>query len=111
MTGAAYVQAKHDPEVKAPLSAGVTGLSYLLSVILLALPYFLIHNIWAAFAASLLIALIILGGFIYYSSVINEKDFKREYLETVTLLMITAFGSYVFGTVMEGLLGTSVFGH
>ena len=111
MTGAAYVQAKHDPEVKAPISAGVTGISYLLSVVLLALPYFLIHNIWAAFATSLAVALAILGGFIYYSSVINNKDFLREYMETVALLMITAFGSYAFGTIMESLVGASVFSH
>ncbi len=111
MTGAAYVQAKHDPDVKAPLSAGITGISYLLSVVLLALPYFLIHDIWMAFAASLAIALAILGSFIYYSSVINEKPFSKEYMETVILLMTTAFGSYVFGNVMESLLGTHVFGH
>ena len=111
MSGAAYLQAKHDPSVSPPVSAGITGLTYLFSVVLLALPYFIIHNIWGAFIASLIVAFIILGAFIYYSSVIQDKDFKREYLESLTLLMLTTFGSYAFGEVMKVLVGGAIFGH
>ncbi|UXD21698.1 hypothetical protein IPA_06980 [Ignicoccus pacificus DSM 13166] len=111
MSGAAYLQAKHDPSVSPPVSAGITGLAYILSVVLLALPYFIIHNIWGAFVASLMVAMAILGAFIYYSSVIQDKNFMREYVESVTLLMLTAFGSFAFGKVMEMIIGTSIFGH
>ena len=111
MSGAAYLQAKHDPSVSPPVSAGITGLTYLLSVVLLALPYFIIHDIWGAFIASLVIAFAILGGFIYYSSVIQDKDFKKEYLESLTLLMLTTFGSYAFGEIMKLLVGGAIFGH
>jgi VIT1/CCC1 family predicted Fe2+/Mn2+ transporter len=111
MSGAAYLQAKHDPSVSPPVSAGVTGLAYLISVVLLALPYFIIHNIWGAFVTSLIVAMIILGTFIYYSSVIQDKDFWREYVETVTLLMLTAFGSFAFGKIMEIIIGANLFGH
>ncbi len=111
MSGAAYIQAKHDPSVSPPVSAGITGLAYIISVILLALPYFVIHDIWGAFIASLIVAMMILGAFIYYSSVIQDKDFKREYVETVSLLMLTALGSFAFGKIMEMIIGTSIFGH
>ena len=104
MAGAAYVQAKHDPSVKPPVSAAVTMTSYLLSVILLALPYFILKSVWDAFAASLVVAMIIMGTFMYYSTTIQGKDFKREYLETLVLLFSTAFGSYLFGAIIESFL-------
>ncbi len=109
MAGAAYVQAKHDPNVRPPVSAAVTMTSYLFSVIMLALPYFLLHSIWEAFAASLVVAMIIMGIFMYYSSVIQDKDFKREYLETLALLFATAFGSYAFGAIIESFLHVKTF--
>jgi len=108
MGSAAYVQAKHDPSVRPPVSAAVTMISYLLSVILLALPYFLIGSVAIAFGTSLLLAMLIMGLFIYYSATIQEKDFKREYLETVSLLLATAIGSYVFGKVLETILNVKV---
>lgn len=105
MAGAAYIQAKHDPSVSPPVSAGVTGLSYIFSVVMLALPYFLIHDVLSAFLTSFLIATIIMGIFIYYSSVIQVKNFIREYVETLGLLTLTSLGSYAFGYVVEKLLG------
>ncbi len=105
MAGAAYIQAKHDPSVSPPVSASVTGLSYIFSVVALALPYFLIHNVLTAFLTSFLIAIIIMGVFIYYSSVIQMKNFVMEYLETLGLLTLTSLGSYVFGYVVEKVLG------
>ncbi len=105
MAGAAYIQAKHDPSVSPPVSAGVTGLSYLFSVVMLALPYFLIHDVLSAFLASFFIASLIMGIFIYYSSVIQMKNFIREYSETLGLLTLTSLGSYAFGYVVEKLLG------
>ena len=104
MGSAAYVQAKHDPAVRPPVSAAVTTTSYLISVILLALPYFILKSVWEAFAASLAVAMIIMAIFMYYSTTIQGKDFKREYFETLVLLFATAFGSYAFGIAVEGLL-------
>jgi len=108
MGGAAYVQAKHDPDVKPPVSAAITLASYMFSVIMLALPYFLLKSVVLAFATSLLIAMVIMGVFIYYSSVIQDKEFWREYLETLALLFLTAMGSYAFGYVLESLLKVKV---
>ena len=108
MGGAAYVQAKHDPDVRPPVSAAVTLISYLFSVIMLALPYFLLKSVILAFASSLIIAMIIMGIFIFYSSVIQDKDFWREYLETLALLFLTALGSYAFGYALESILRIKV---
>ncbi len=108
MGGAAYVQAKHDPDVRPPVSAAITLISYLFSVIMLALPYFLLRSVVLAFTTSLAVATIIMGTFIFYSSVIQDKSFLREYLETLLLLFMTAFGSYAFGYILETILHIKV---
>jgi len=108
MGSAAYVQAKHDLAVRPPVSAAVTMVSYLISVILLALPYFILRSVWEAFAASLIVAMLIMAIFMYYSTTIQDKDFKREYVETLVLLFATAFGSYAFGIVIESFLHVRV---
>ncbi|MDP8003873.1 MAG: VIT1/CCC1 family protein, partial [Caldisphaera sp.] len=45
MAGAAYLQAKQEKTVRASTGATVTGFSYLLTVLILALPYLLLRNI------------------------------------------------------------------
>jgi len=105
MAGAAYLQAKHGRETRPAISAGVTGVSYIISVILLALPYFLLHTMLEAFAVSLVIATVIIAGFTYFSTVVQNGPFLREFLESTGLMLGTALGSYTFGKLLGGLLG------
>ena len=108
MAGAAYLQAKHGRETRPVVSAGVTGLSYIISVVLLALPYFLLASMLEAFAASLILATAIIGGFTYFSVVVQNKPFLKEFLESTGLMVGTALGSYAFGKILGSLLGVNV---
>lgn len=111
MAGAAYLQAKHGGEESPTTSALVTGLSYIFSVIVLALPYFLTENMALAFAVSVAAAVALTSTFTYYSVVIQGKPLARELAESVGLLLGTALGSFLFGeflgrvTGIQGLLG------
>lgn len=100
MASAAYLQAKQNTEVSAPLSAAYTGISYILAVILLALPYFLLGSMGLAFWSSVGLAMLLILGFVYYSSVLFERNFRAEALESLIVLGLTALLSYGFG---EGL--------
>jgi len=108
MAGAAYLQAKHGGEESPAVSALVTGLSYLFSVVVLALPYFATHNMVAAFLASTAAGLALTGLFTYYSSVVQGKGFLREYGESAGLLLGTALGSYLFGELLGSLTGIRI---
>lgn len=110
MAGAAYLQAKHGGEERPSASALVTGLSYIFSVVLLALPYFLTASMALAFAASLAMAMLLSGGFTYYSAVVEDKPFLREFVESAGLLLATALGSYAFGDALGRLAGVHVSG-
>jgi VIT1/CCC1 family predicted Fe2+/Mn2+ transporter len=105
MGSAAYLQAKQELRRDPAKSAVVTGLAYLLTVGLLALPYFLTHNIILAFSVSVVLAIGLVVGFTYYSSVVFDRPFLREVLETTTLTLGTAVGAYLFGDALGSLTG------
>ncbi|MET1127978.1 MAG: VIT1/CCC1 family protein [Thermoproteota archaeon] len=105
MAGAAYVQSRHSGSEKPGVSAMVTGLSYMLSVVLLALPYFLLGSMAISFATSVVLALAIVAAFTYYSSVIRRENFRSEFVTTSALLLGTAAASYLFGDVMGRVFG------
>ena len=105
MAGAAYIQAKHSKEENPIISALVTGLSYIFSVVVLALPYFLTTHMTPAFLLSVLAAILLTTSFTYYSVVIQGKPFTREVLESTGLLLGTAVGSYLFGELLGQLTG------
>ncbi len=112
MAAAAYIQAKHEG-VKSPApSALATGIAYLIAVVLLAAPYFVTHSNILAFIVSVALAFALVVAFTFYSSVINESDFKREAVESTVVLFATALISYLFGTVLGKIFGLqSIFHH
>lgn len=110
MAGAAYLQAKAEAPTgskgRTPaMSSIVTGLSYMVSVVLLALPYFLTGDQLKAFLASISLAVLIVSGFTFYNSVISESNFRREIAENLLILFGTAFIAYLFGDVIGAVFG------
>ena len=103
MASAAYLQAKQNPQVSPIQSALYTGVSYILAVILLALPYFILGTVGGAFWSSVGIALALILAFVYYSSVLFEREFRSEALESVAVLGLTALLSYGFGELLRSL--------
>jgi VIT1/CCC1 family predicted Fe2+/Mn2+ transporter len=103
MASASYIQAKQDTEKSAIISAFATGLSYLGSVILLALPYFLIRTMTIAFIASTSIGLILLAMFTFYGAVIFDRKFSREFAESASLMLGTALATFLLGDVIGAI--------
>ncbi len=100
MSSAAYIQAKHDPSRSPLTSAVMTGAGYVGAVVLLAAPYFVTHQMIIAFTASILLGIALIGAFTYYGAVVFDREFAREFAETVALMLGTAFASYLFGEVI-----------
>lgn len=108
MASAAYIQAKHEVGRNPLFSAAITGLSYLVAVVMLALPYFLLHTMIGAFAASVVAGVILVAFFTYYSAIVSDREFLREFVETTGLMLATAFGSYLFGEALGQYFGIRV---
>lgn len=102
---AAYLKAKSETRKSPFTSALVTSGTYLMAVILLALPYFLTHSMVLAFSVSVVFAMLLSVAFTFYVSVVNETNFKREALENTGLLLGTALATYLFGDLLGALFG------
>ncbi len=109
MATAAYLQAKQDTERNSLISAMITGISYILAVISLALPYFLIDHMLMAFIASLVVAILLTAYFTFFTSVIFERNFGKEFLESTLLTLGTALATYLFGNFLARIFGIQPF--
>lgn len=102
---AAYLKAKSELRQKPITSGLVTGSAYLLSTVLLALPYFVIHDMLLAFSGSVALAILMACFFTFYVAVVNDSSFAREALENVALIMGTAAATFLFGELIGDLFG------
>lgn len=102
---AAYLKAKSETRSKPLTSAVVTSISYLLAVIILALPYFLTKDMLTAFVVSVVFAVFLSIAFTFYVSVVNETNFKREVVENTSLLLGTAVATFLFGELLGTIFG------
>ena len=105
MASAAYLQAKSDPTRDPVRSALMTGMGYIGAVILLAAPYFVAQHMLVAFTISLVLGLLLIAFFTYYSAIVFDRSFTREFIESASLMLGTAFASYVFGDVIGSYFG------
>lgn len=97
MASAAYAQAKQGFHGSARLSAVYTGVSYFVSAVLLATPYFLTPSMVYALTSSLGLAVVMLALATYYSTVISNKPFTKDFLEILAILLGATVALYFFG--------------
>jgi VIT1/CCC1 family predicted Fe2+/Mn2+ transporter len=102
---------------KAFTSALYTGIAYIITVILLVLPYllvplvlpeFFIPNYLVCLFLTLLVAVAIIFFFNFYISVVKDFPFKKRFLEMVFLSLGVAALSFLIGIVIRATLGVEV---
>lgn len=100
-------KAEQDPEEhkRAGKSALYTGIAYIVTVIALITPYFLINNYFYSLAITVLVALTIIFVFNYYISVVNDYNFKKRFLEMAFISMGVAALSFLIGYLVKTFLG------
>ncbi len=100
-------KAESDPEEqkKAGKSAFYTGIAYIITVIALITPYFLITNYFYSLMMTILVALIIIFIFNYYISVANDYNFKKRFIEMALISIGVATLSFLIGYLVKTFLG------
>jgi VIT1/CCC1 family predicted Fe2+/Mn2+ transporter len=101
MASAAFAQAKQGFTGSARISAAYTGVSYFITAIILATPYFLTSNMIYAISSSLTLAVLILALTTWYSTVIQQKAFLKDFLEIVLILFAATIALYAFGSLVR----------
>ena len=82
-------------------AAFYTGMVYLLTVILLVLPFFLIKNPLIALALTLLVGALIVSVFSFFVAVVQDRSFKKMFLQMVTISFGVAAISFGIGYLVR----------
>ena len=109
MGAAEYLSTKSEETDKSPLKASLyTGAAYVVTVVLLILPYLLLENYYLCLAVTLAGAVAIIALFNYYISVAKDESFKRRFLEMAGLSLGVAGLSFVVGLLIREFLGVEI---
>ncbi|MBF0570169.1 MAG: VIT1/CCC1 transporter family protein [Candidatus Omnitrophica bacterium] len=109
MGASEYLATKHEPEDKEPLKAGLyTGLSYIVVVLILVSPYFLLGNIFLCLSLTILLALLAILIFTYYISIAQGHPFKERFVEMAVLSLVIAAITFLIGLAVRHVFGVSI---
>lgn len=106
MAGSGYLAAREAKQKDAGKSALYTGLSYLITVALLILPYLLFpagDYLWALLV-TLAIAVLVIAAFNYYIAVAKGRPFKRSFLVMAAISLGVAAISFGVGLLVKNVL-------
>jgi VIT1/CCC1 family predicted Fe2+/Mn2+ transporter len=85
-----------------------TGAAYIVTVIFLVLPFFLIANPFIALAATLGAAVLVILIFTFYISVAKDLLFRQRFAEMAAISLGIAAVSFVIGLLIHIALGVNV---
>jgi len=109
MGAAEYLSTKSEETDKSPLKASLyTGTAYIVTVLLLILPYLLLESYYLCLAVTLAGAVAIIALFNYYISVAKDESFKQRFLEMAGLSLGVAGLSFVVGLLIREFLGVEI---
>jgi len=108
MASAAYAQAKTGFKGSATLSAIYTGISYFLTAVVLATPYFLTKVMIVALGASLFCAVLLVAFISFYGAVISGGTFRKDFLEITSIMFGATVALYLLGTAIRYLTGMTI---
>ena len=108
MAASEYLSSKADNQANAFKSATYTGGAYIVTVILLVLPYLLISNPFVALAVMISAVILIIFVFNLYISVAKNLNFKKRFLQMAAISLGVAGLSFVIGIGIDRILGVSI---
>ncbi|MBR7114245.1 MAG: VIT1/CCC1 transporter family protein [Firmicutes bacterium] len=110
MASSEFLAARSEGRDDALKSCSYTGIAYLVTVVLLILPYLLFdsaHYMYALFAM-LAVVILIIAAFTYYTSVAQDQPFKSRFWEMALISVGVAVISFFVGIVAKKFLGVDI---
>jgi vacuolar iron transporter family protein len=105
MAASGYLSSKEEEnEKKNPLKSAIyTGGAYIVTVILLVLPFFLLNNVFIALGITLSIALFIIFSYTFYITTAKELNFWKRFLEMAAISLGVAIVSFIIGYFVKNI--------
>ncbi len=110
MASSEFLAARSEGRTDAVKSCAYTGIAYLVTVVLLIAPYLLFPaaQFIPALFCMLGMALVIIAGFTFYTSVAQDQKFGRHFLEMAGISVGVAVLSFVVGILAKKFLGVDL---
>ncbi len=108
MAASEYLSAKADNNPNALKSALYTGFAYIITVILLVLPYLLIANHFLALGVMLIAVIMIILFFNFYIAVAKDLPFRKRFLQMAAISLSVALISFFIGILIKSVLGVEI---
>ena len=110
MASSEFLAARSEGRSDALKSCSYTGIAYLLTVIALIAPYLLLGTTQyiAALVCMLLVVVLIIAGFTYYTSVAMDQPFRSRFLEMAGISIGVAVVSFIVGILAKQFLGVDL---
>lgn len=110
MASSEYLSARSEENENALKSGLYTGVVYLLTVVVLVLPYLLlpVHSYMLALAIMLVSVILIIIGFTYYISVAKDLPFFKRFAEMAGISLGVATLSFFIGIAVKRFLGIDI---
>ena len=110
MASSEFLSARSEGRTDAFKSCSYTGTAYLLTVVLLILPYLLFATTQyiAALICMLAVVVLIIAGFTYYTSVAQDQSFGKRFVEMAGISIAVAVISFVVGILAKQFLGVDI---
>ncbi len=107
MAASEYISSRTEADGKVnPKKASIyTGIAYVITVVLLILPFFLLSNYIVSLVVTLLIAILIIAFFNYYISVATDQPFFARFGEMTLISLGVAAVSFGIGFLVNKFFG------
>ncbi len=109
MAASEYLATKEEENSKHPFKASIyTGCTYIVTVILLITPYFVLDNVILSFCAVISIALLIIFLFTFYNSVVRDLNLRKQFIEMTSISLSIALLNFGIGLIVRNFFGIDV---
>lgn len=109
MSASEYLSQKSEEKGKNPRKASFyTEVAYILTVMLLIVPYFIFSNYYIVFGVAVFDAFLVILFFTFFVSVVKEIKFKRIFSEMITVSSGVALISFIIGWFARKLLHVEI---
>ena len=105
MAASEYLSTKAEKTKKEPVKASIyTGIAYIVTVVLLILPYLIIINYFIALAVMMTTVFAIIAFFSFYMSVLKDEKFSQNFVSMAAISIGVALVSFLFGYLIKNFI-------
>lgn len=109
MAASEYLSTKQEEgETHEVKSAFYTGMAYIITVILLIIPYFIFSHYMVSLAATVTMAILIILVFNFYVAIARDLSFKKRFMEMAIISLGVSFFSFIVGIIIRSVFGVDV---